>query len=55
MFYLTKDMARAAEAARPYTDLKTYAIYKQRGLQLTPEAAARIESLDTGPVQEENE
>lgn len=31
MYYLTNDMARTAETTRPYTNLKTYIDYKQRG------------------------
>jgi hypothetical protein len=31
MFYLTNDMAKALEIKRPYTNLKTYLAYKQRG------------------------
>ncbi|MBW4028600.1 MAG: restriction endonuclease [Acidobacteria bacterium] len=33
MFYLTKDMAKAAEIDRPYTNLKTYLEYKKRGIE----------------------
>jgi hypothetical protein len=32
MYYLTKDMARASESERPYTNLKTYLEYKKRGI-----------------------
>ena len=32
MFYLTKDMANALDIERPYTNLKTYLEYKQRGV-----------------------
>jgi hypothetical protein len=32
MYYLTNDMAKALEIPRPYTNLKTYLEYKQRGL-----------------------
>jgi hypothetical protein len=34
MFYLTKDMARALEVERPYTNLKTYVEYKERGIDI---------------------
>lgn len=34
MFYLTKDMARALEVERPYTNLKTYIEYKERGIDI---------------------
>ncbi len=53
MFYLTKDMARALEVPRPYTDLKTYLAYKRRVPQLDLELAEKVESLDTGPGEEE--
>jgi hypothetical protein len=32
MFYLTKDMAQALSLARPYSNLKTYLEYKERGV-----------------------
>lgn len=32
MFYLTKDMAKALDVERPYTNLKTYLEYKKRGI-----------------------
>lgn len=32
MFYLTRDMAEAVGVKRPYTNLKTYLEYKQRGI-----------------------
>lgn len=53
MFYLTRDMARALEVPRPYTDLKTYLAYKRRVPQLDLELAEKVESLDTGPGEEE--
>lgn len=31
MYYLTEDMARALETPRPYSNLKTYLEYKQKG------------------------
>jgi hypothetical protein len=33
MFYLTKDMAQALSVSRPYTNLKTYLEYKERGVR----------------------
>ncbi|HZY62492.1 MAG TPA: type II restriction endonuclease [Edaphobacter sp.] len=33
-FYLTKDMAKALEIERPYTNLKTYLEYKKRGIEI---------------------
>lgn len=32
MFYLTRDMAKALDIERPYSNLKTYLEYKQRGM-----------------------
>lgn len=32
MFYLTEDMAKALEVERPYTNLKSYATYKEKGV-----------------------
>jgi hypothetical protein len=32
MFYLTRDMAQTLSVARPYSDLKTYLAYKERGI-----------------------
>jgi hypothetical protein len=32
MFYLTKDMAKALDIERPYTNLKSYLEYKKRGI-----------------------
>ncbi|MES2388584.1 MAG: type II restriction endonuclease [Bacteroidota bacterium] len=34
MYYLTNDMAKALEIPRPYSNLETYNIYKQRGIQI---------------------
>jgi hypothetical protein len=34
MYYLTKDMARALEVQRPYTNLKQYIEYKKRGIDI---------------------
>jgi hypothetical protein len=33
MYYLTADMARALDIKRPYTNLKDYAEYKERGIE----------------------
>lgn len=53
--YLTKDMAVAIESQRPYTNLKTYLIYKERGLQaLQAQRQALVErddEDDTGDIQ----
>ncbi|MFN8484510.1 MAG: type II restriction endonuclease [Anaerolineae bacterium] len=53
MYYLTGDMARAAEVERPYADLKTYFEYKQRGSEKLREYQDRLEKLpeDTSDKQ----
>ena len=45
MFYLTTDMARAVEIPRPYSNLKTYLEYKQRGVQVLQENAEAIRQI----------
>lgn len=45
MFYLTGDMAKALEISRPYTNLKTYAEYKQRGVETLQAHEAEINTL----------
>ncbi len=55
MYYLTNDMVNKLNIPRPYIDLKTYAAYKERGARITPEVAASLEELDTGPGLEEEE
>lgn len=37
MYYLTNDMAKALDIPRPYTNLKTYLEYKQRGIDILKE------------------
>jgi hypothetical protein len=37
MYYLTTDMAKALEIERPYTNLKSYLEYKQRGINVLEE------------------
>lgn len=49
MYYLTNDMAKAAEMNRPYYNLKTYAEYKQLGATIDREKVKQLETLDTGP------
>ena len=49
MYYLTNDMAKAAEVNRPYYNLKTYAEYKQLGATIDSEKVKRLEMIDTGP------
>jgi hypothetical protein len=45
MYYLTNDMAKALEISRPYTNLKTYLEYKQRGNDVLEAHKAEIEKL----------
>lgn len=55
MYYLTADMARSLEVTRPYTDLKSYSEYKQRGSEVLQKFQDQIEQLsdETPPVNEE--
>lgn len=46
MYYLTKDMAKALEIQRPYTNLKSYLEYKQRGTNILAEHKKEIEQLN---------
>lgn len=45
MFYLTRDMAQALEIERPYTNLKSYLTYKQRGIDTLREHQEEITDL----------
>jgi hypothetical protein len=55
MFYLTKDMANALDIERPYTNLKTYLEYKQRGVDTLRKYEKEISSLgDDEPSGEED-
>src|SRR5437773_1763497 len=45
MFYLTRDMAQALSLARPYTNLKTYLKYKERGIDTLRAHEEQIASL----------
>jgi len=45
MFYLTGDMARALEIQRPYTNLKSYLAYKERGVDTLREHEDEIVQL----------
>jgi hypothetical protein len=55
MFYLTKDMAKALEITRPYTNLKSYLEYKQRGINILEEHKEEIEQLnEEEDVENEN-
>ena len=55
MYYLTKDMAQGVQ--RPYTNLKTYAEYKQRGIDVIKAHQQEIEKLteEEEPVNEQDE
>lgn len=56
MFYLTKDMAKALDIERPYTNLKTYLDYKQRGVDTLRKYEKEILSLgDDEPSGEEGD
>jgi hypothetical protein len=51
MFYLTRDMAQAAEIERPYTNLKSYLEYKKRGVDALREHEREIAELgEDGPA-----
>lgn len=55
MFYLTKDMAKALDIERPYTNLKTYLEYKQRGVDTLRKYEKEISALgDDEPSGEED-
>jgi hypothetical protein len=56
MYYLTADMARSLEVVRPYTDLKSYSAYKQRGSETLQKFQDQIEQLpeETPSTDEEN-
>ena len=58
MFYLTRDMAQALKVKRPYTNLKTYLEYKERGidtLRAHGREIARMTDEDTAANEEEGE
>ncbi len=44
-YYLTKDMARALEIPRPYTNLKSYLLYKEKGIDVLSAHKEEIEKL----------
>jgi hypothetical protein len=54
MYYLTKDMALALEVERPYTSLKSYLEYKQRGGEALRRHADEISRFDEETRDEEN-
>jgi Restriction endonuclease EcoRV len=45
MYYLTNDMAKALEISRPYTNLKSYLDYKQKGINVLEQHKDEIEKL----------
>jgi hypothetical protein len=58
MFYLTRGMAQALTVTRPYTNLKTYLEYKQRGVDTLRAHQKEIASLaedEAGKAGEESE
>lgn len=56
MFYLTRDMAEALGTKRPYTNLKTYLEYKNRGIDTLKAHAKEIAKLaENEPAGEEDE
>ncbi|KAF0206272.1 MAG: type II restriction endonuclease [Gallionellaceae bacterium] len=55
MYYLTKDMAKALDIERPYTNLKNYLEYKQRGIDTLRKYEKEISALgDDEPNAEED-
>lgn len=55
MYFLTKDMAKALEIPRPYTSLKSYLEYKERGINILAEHKEEIEKLDEENIEIETE
>lgn len=58
MFYLTRDMAQALNVKRPYTNLKSYLEYKERGidtLRAHGREIAQMAEEDAAPNDEEVE
>jgi hypothetical protein len=55
MYYLTKDMAKALEIPRPYTNLKSYTLYKKKGVDILSEHKAEIERLSAEDDKETTE
>jgi hypothetical protein len=47
IYYLTKDMAKALEITRPYTNLKTYRAYKEKGNEILEANKEKIENMET--------
>jgi len=58
MFYLTRDMAQALSLARPYSNLKSYIEYKNRGvdtLRAHEKEIAKLAEGEAGTAEEESE
>jgi hypothetical protein len=58
MFYLTRDMAQALSVTRPYTNLKNYLEYKERGvdtLRAHEKEIAQLAEDEAGKAEEESE
>ncbi len=56
MYYLTNDMAKALEIPRPYTNLKSYLEYKQRGINILEAHKEEIKKLsEEDDIQTESE
>lgn len=55
MYFLTKDMAKALEIPRPYTNLKNYLEYKQRGIDILQDHKEEIEKFDAEAEISESE
>lgn len=55
MYFLTRDMAKALEIPRPYTNLKSYLEYKERGINILAEHKEEIINLDEENTEAESE
>lgn len=55
MYYLTKDMAKALEIPRPYTNLKSYFEYKKKGVDVLSAHKGEIEKLSAEDDKENSE
>jgi hypothetical protein len=58
MFYLTRDMAQALGVKRPYTNLRTYLEYKERGvdtLRAHKKQIAKLAEEETPKVEDDDE
>lgn len=55
MFYLTKDMAKALNLTRPYTNLKTYLEYKKKGIDVLRQHEKEIVKMAEPDASNEEE